>query len=117
MAAVAALAFTPLVRALAMRIGAVDVPDPRRAHDRPIPRLGGVALVLACAVTLAFHDAPGALLAAGGWDVPALVAGVLVIVATGVLDDVRGLGPLPKLGLEVVAALVAVAGGYGLGGV
>jgi UDP-GlcNAc:undecaprenyl-phosphate GlcNAc-1-phosphate transferase len=116
-AAVAALAFTPLVRALAVRVGAVDVPDPRRAHDRAVPRLGGVALVLACAVTLAFHDAPRALLAAGGWDVPALLAGVLVIVATGVLDDVRGLGPLPKLGLEVVAALVAVAGGYGLGGV
>ena len=116
-AALAALAFTPLVRALAIRLGALDVPDPRRAHDRAVPRLGGVALVLACGVTLAVHHEPRALLAANGWDVPALLWGVLVIVATGVLDDVRGLGPLPKLGLQIVAATVAVAGGYGLGGV
>ena len=116
-AAVAALAFTPLVRALAIRLGALDVPDPRREHDRAVPRLGGVALVLACGVTLAIQDEPRALLAANGWDVPALLAGVLVIVATGILDDVRGLGPFPKLGLEIVAATVAVAGGYGLGGV
>jgi len=116
-AAVAALGLTPLVRALAIRFGALDVLDPRRAHDRAVPRLGGVALVLACRVTLAIRDEPRALLAANGWDVPALLAGVLVIVAAGVLDDVRGLGPLPKLGLETVAATVAVAGGYGLGGV
>jgi UDP-GlcNAc:undecaprenyl-phosphate/decaprenyl-phosphate GlcNAc-1-phosphate transferase len=116
-AGVAALALTPLVRALATRLGALDVPDSRRAHDRAVPRLGGLALVLACGVTLAIHDEPRALLAANGWDVPALLAGVLVIVATGVLDDVRGLGPFTKLGLEIVAAVVAVAGGYGLGGV
>ena len=116
-AAVAALALTPLVRALAIRFGALDVLDPRRPHDRAVPRLGGVALVLACGVTLAIRDEPRALLAANGWDVPALLAGVLVIVATGILDDVRGLGPFPKLGLEIVAATVAVAGGYGLGGV
>ena len=116
-AAIAALALTPLVRALAMRLGALDVPDERRAHDRAVPRLGGVALVLAGGVTLALYDEPRALLAANGWDVPALLAGVLVIVATGVLDDVRGLGPFAKLGLQIVAAGIAVAGGYGLGGV
>src|SRR6266705_1883194 len=74
LAAVAALALTPLVRALAIRLGALDVPDPRRPHDRAVPRLGGVALVLACGVTLAIQDEPRALLAANGWDVPALIA-------------------------------------------
>ena len=36
---------TPLVKRLAYRIGAVDVPkDRRRMHDHPIPRLGGLAI-------------------------------------------------------------------------
>lgn len=116
-AAVATLLLTPLVRALAVRLGALDVPDARHAHDRPVPRLGGLALVLACGVTLAIRDEPRTLLAAAGWDVSALLTGVLIVVATGILDDVRGLGALPKLVLQAAAAGVAVAGGYGFVGV
>ena len=120
-AAVAAFVFTPLVRALADRAGAIDVPDGRRVHDVAVPRLGGVAVLLACIVPLVLGPWLGtdvrALLVASGWDVGALFAGVLVIVATGVVDDTRGLGPLPKLVLQIVAAAVAVGGGYGLIGV
>ena len=42
-AAVAALVFTPLVRMLAARAGALDEPDGRRVHDVAVPRHGGVA--------------------------------------------------------------------------
>jgi len=82
-----------------------------------VPRLGGLAVVLACAVALTMHDEPRALLTASGWDVPALLAGLLVVVATGIVDDVRGVGPLPKLGLQIVAAAIAAGGGYGFAGV
>ena len=38
---------TPIVKALAQRMGAVDVPkDNRRMHDHPIPRMGGLAIFL-----------------------------------------------------------------------
>ena len=44
-AAVVALIATPVVRSLAFKIGAVDVPrDSRRMHDHPIPRMGGLAI-------------------------------------------------------------------------
>ena len=44
-AALVALISTPVVRSLAFRIGAVDVPrDARRMHDHPIPRMGGLAI-------------------------------------------------------------------------
>lgn len=46
-----------------------------------------------------------------GW----LLGGVLLTVATGVVDDLRGFSPLPKLGLLTAAA--ALAGGFGLAGV
>jgi len=120
-AAVAALVLTPLVRVLAIRAGAIDVPDGRRVHDGAVPRLGGVAVALACVAALALAPTRGidvhALLVANGWDVAALLAGALVVVATGVIDDTRGLGPLPKLALQIVAAVIAVHGGYGFTGV
>ncbi|MEA4934451.1 MAG: undecaprenyl/decaprenyl-phosphate alpha-N-acetylglucosaminyl 1-phosphate transferase, partial [Lawsonibacter sp.] len=44
-AAVVALISTPVVRSLAFRVGAVDVPkDNRRMHNHPIPRMGGLAI-------------------------------------------------------------------------
>ncbi|HYE74697.1 MAG TPA: undecaprenyl/decaprenyl-phosphate alpha-N-acetylglucosaminyl 1-phosphate transferase, partial [Blastocatellia bacterium] len=49
-----ALALTPLVRRQATVWGAIDIPnEARRIHQKPIPRLGGMALFLAFAGTLA----------------------------------------------------------------
>ena len=42
-----ALIATPVVKSLAFKVGAVDVPkDNRRMHDHPIPRMGGLAIFL-----------------------------------------------------------------------
>ena len=39
------LVSTPVVKNLAAKVGAVDVPkDNRRMHDHPIPRMGGLAI-------------------------------------------------------------------------
>ena len=47
-AAVISYLATPYVKKLAFKIGAVDVPkDNRRMHKKPIPRLGGLAIVIA----------------------------------------------------------------------
>ena len=46
-AALVALISTPVVKSLAFRVGAVDIPkDNRRMHDHPIPRMGGLAIFL-----------------------------------------------------------------------
>ena len=50
-AAAIVLALTPLAARLAPAIGAVDVPTDRpRVHNRPVPRIGGVAIVAAILV-------------------------------------------------------------------
>ena len=120
-AAALALVATPPIGALAGRLGAVDTPGPRRIHARPVPRLGGVALLLAAVGALYLTPLLGVraldLLEAQGWHLGWLLSGVLLIVVTGAVDDVRGLPPLAKLGLQIVAAGVALAGGYGLRGV
>lgn len=51
-ALVLALVLTPLVKKLAVRIGAIDVPNQRKVHTRIMPRLGGVAIYAAFTVGL-----------------------------------------------------------------
>ena len=43
---VATLIFTPIVREVNRHLGMVDKPDPRRINTVPIPRGGGLAIVL-----------------------------------------------------------------------
>jgi UDP-GlcNAc:undecaprenyl-phosphate GlcNAc-1-phosphate transferase len=113
-AAALALVATPLARALATRVGAVDAPGPRRVHGRPVARLGGLALLAAFGGTLALAHVAGTrpLGDRAGW----LFAGLATIVLTGAVDDLRGLGPAAKVLGETAAALFALAGGYGLAG-
>ena len=41
---------TPWVRRLAIRAGALDIPDARRVHTEPIPRWGGLAIYIGVAM-------------------------------------------------------------------
>jgi UDP-GlcNAc:undecaprenyl-phosphate/decaprenyl-phosphate GlcNAc-1-phosphate transferase len=115
-----ALVATPPIGALARHLGAVDTPGPRRVHAHPVPRLGGVALLLAVLAALCITSLVGVRaldrLHAGGWHLGWLLGGALMIVVAGAVDDIRGLPPLPKLGLQILAAGVALVGGYGLRG-
>lgn len=100
------VALCAVVAKLCRRWGLVDVPEPRRIHQSPAPRLGGVAIFAAfVAVSLALykpansyerHIYVGLLLAA------------LVVVGVMTYDDLRGLPPLPRLGAQSVAALIAI---------
>ncbi len=93
---------TPLVKWLAVKIGAVDVPkDKRRMHDHPIPRLGGLAIFIGFVVAvLLFADVNRQL--------RGILLGGCIIVAVGVVDDSHPLGAGIKFILQIVAALIAV---------
>jgi UDP-GlcNAc:undecaprenyl-phosphate/decaprenyl-phosphate GlcNAc-1-phosphate transferase len=116
-AAALAVLITPAVRAAASQFGVVDLAGGRRVHRGRVPRLGGIALLVAGAGTLAVAQSFGiavvGLLDASGWHLGWLAAGALLIFAVGVADDVRSLGPLAKLALQTVAAFIALRGGYG----
>ncbi len=95
---------TPVVKALAWRIGAIDEPRQRGLHQFPTPRLGGLAILAGIVVAgLAFlpHDQQtrGILIGAG------------VIVAVGVADDLLELSADVKLAGQILAAVVPVASG------
>ena len=96
---------TPMVRMIAFKIGAIDVPrDNRRMHKEPVPRLGGLAIFLAFTLTsLVFCEFT-----------PSLVADVARRGHNSrdrVLDDVFRLHPLIKLGAQIAVAVLAVSQG------
>lgn len=108
---------TPLVRRLAIDVGAVDRPgEKRRVHARVIPRLGGLGIVLGFFLPLLVLFGVETEVARQFFSDPlrvvGLVAGGLLITGVGVFDDVKGVRPWTKLGVQVAAACVAYACGY-----
>lgn len=104
LAVAAAVSFltTPMVKSLAYKIGAIDVPrDERRMHSVPIPRLGGLAIFFSFLLTvLVFADIDR--------QMRGILLGAVMIVVLGVLDDILTLRALPKLIVQIAAAGIAV---------
>ena len=100
--AVVSFIATPMVKSLAYKVGAIDVPkDNRRMHKVPIPRLGGLAIFIAFLLTtLIFADIDRQL--------QGILLGSVMIVVLGVLDDIMALKALPKLIVQIAAAGIAV---------
>jgi len=104
LAGVLTLLLVPLTIRLANRVGAIDLPNERSLHDVPIPRLGGLAILVG-------------VLAAGLIWLPwegesrAILIGAVVIALVGFGDDVFDLSPLPKLAGQTAAVIIPVAAG------
>ena len=92
----------PILRAAAERAGCgVDFPNPRKVHGTPIPKVGGLAMALGALVPVLF-------VADVSRFVHALLIGAAVVVAFGLVDDLRGLGWKAKFGGQIIAALVVI---------
>ena len=93
---------TPLVKSLAYKVGAIDVPkDNRRMHKEPIPRLGGLAIFIAFLFsTIVFGNIDRT--------TQGILLGAIMIVVLGVMDDIMTLNALPKFLVQIAAAGVAV---------
>lgn len=96
---------TPIVRVFAFKTGAIDVPkDERRMHNRPIPRLGGLAVFAGFSIaSVVFCDMSPSLLA--------LWFGGLIIVTLGALDDIFRLNSFVKLAVQIGVAIIPVSQG------
>lgn len=123
MAVVAALVsagLAPGVRRLAASLGAVDAPGGRRVHEGVIPRLGGLTLLGGITAALITSEVLGVHLvdkfAARGWDIEWIFAGVLMVFGVGIIDDLHGLRPIPKLIGQSIGASCAIIGGVLIAG-
>lgn len=98
---VTSMVLIPLMIRLAPYIGMVDLPDERKVHSKPIPRVGGIGIVL------------GSLLAVIVW-LPlspllwSYLVGALVLFVFGALDDSFELGHYVKFIGQFIAVGVVV---------
>ncbi|MFZ3590396.1 glycosyltransferase family 4 protein [Bacillus sp. DJP31] len=96
---------TPVVKMLAFKIGATDKPNNRKVHQNIMPRLGGLAIFLSFIIGLLIIKQP---------DNPhhlAILLGGLIILLTGMLDDIKEITPKIKLLGQLIAAIVVVTYG------
>ena len=103
------IALTPAVIAGARRLKLLDNPDgARRVHRVAVPRVGGVAVFLAAAASLALF-APELLLSGRPYQLSGIAIGAAIMFVLGLVDDVRELPPIAKLLGQVAAAAAVVA--------
>jgi UDP-GlcNAc:undecaprenyl-phosphate GlcNAc-1-phosphate transferase len=102
-AALIAFAVTPPTARLARRMGVLHQPRDRDLHDRPVPGLGGLA-ILAAVVVAALVFLPA------GRETRGIVGGAVAIALIGAVDDARpdGLHPFVKLVGQFAAAAIPV---------
>jgi UDP-GlcNAc:undecaprenyl-phosphate GlcNAc-1-phosphate transferase len=107
------LLLTPIVRALALKVGAVDRPSQRKIHKNIVPRFGGLSIflsfVMAVAFALVYAKSFGIKLS--GKEILALqgiLYGATLITILGLFDDLKGVPALAKLVGQIAASSVAV---------
>src|SRR6266404_4673128 len=106
-ALLASLVLTFSVRALALRVGMVDLPGPRKVHLQPIPLLGGLAMYAGVVLGVLFlFNGPARAQIAG------ILAGATLIAAVGILDDRGVLHHQVKLfvGMPLAAGILMLSG-------
>lgn len=103
---------TPIVKRLAFKIGATDKPNQRKVHQKIMPRIGGLAIFLSFLLgviilkpNVNYHLPIPGLMETVHWPI---IIGSLIIVITGIFDDVKELSPKIKLAGQVLASFIVV---------
>ena len=119
LAFITAFVITPYTMRLAKKVGAIDIPNKRRINTKPMPRLGGIAVITGFLVSAIYLIIVGSventvnlfgeeqfLIKLGGF-----LLGILILGVTCFIDDFKDLHPLIKLTAQIVSAVIVVASG------
>lgn len=101
---ISSILLTPLVKKFAFKIGATDKPNQRKVHQKIMPRLGGLAIYVSFIIGMLI------LRPAGPYTMP-IILGSIVIIITGILDDVLELSAKIKFIAQIGAAGIVVIWG------
>ena len=115
-AAICTAVSVPLVIRLAKSQGWIDRPGGRRVHQVPVPRGGGLAVLLGLilgSLCFAWFAGSDKLLAAfTAKELRYFLAPCMLVFLVGLLDDVRGTSPYLRLFVEAIAAATLIQAGY-----
>lgn len=105
---------TPVVKRLGLRSGYVDLPDPRKVHQRPMVRLGGISIFIGNLIALLIiwvSGGFGVLPKTSEYEIWGVTIGGLAFFLIGLADDLFTLSPLSRLLMQVTVASMAWAVG------
>ena len=91
----------PVIKRIAEHVGAIDVPNERKVHKKPMPRLGGLGIYAGFLLGYMIF----------GEHTPtmnSILIGSFVLIITGIIDDIKPLSALHKLIGQLIAALIVV---------
>lgn len=91
----------PLLWRLAPALGMVDKPDARKVHQTPVPRVGGIGIVIGALIPVSMFLPFDATLSA-------YVAGALILLLFGALDDALELGHYTKFVGQFIAVSILI---------
>ena len=91
----------PLIMKIASHVNALDIPNERKVHKKPMPRLGGLGIfsglligyMLFCTQTVQMNS---------------ILIGSCILILVGMIDDIKPLKPLVKFCGQVASAIVVV---------
>lgn len=98
---ISSLILVPFIRDIAIHINAIDIPDKRKVHKKPMPRLGGLAIFLAFLIGYMFF-------APLTTQMISILIGSFLIVLLGIIDDIKPLKATTKLWGQLIVAMVVV---------
>lgn len=91
----------PFIKNIAFHVNALDIPNARKVHKKPMPRLGGLAIFTAFLFGYMAFGEPSATM-------NSILISSFIIVLTGVIDDIKPLKASTKFIGQVIAACVIV---------
>ena len=91
----------PVIIKIAHHVNALDIPNERKVHKVPMPRLGGLAIFLGFLVGYMVFCKPTV-------QMNSILIGSFFIVLLGTFDDIKPLTPLIKFGGQLLAAIIVV---------
>lgn len=103
------IVMTPIAKVISEKVGAIDYPKDRGMHKKPMPRMGGIAIVCGFLITVLMLSPFINELETK--KLMGLIIGSAIIAVLGAVDDVKNLSAKLKLAVQIIAALVVVASG------
>ena len=89
----------PVVKKIAFHVGALDIPNSRKVHTKPMPRLGGLAIYFGFLFGYMLFGEPSQMM-------NSVLIGSAILIFTGIIDDIKPLRALYKLIGQILAASV-----------
>lgn len=93
--------FTVIVKATAFHVNALDIPNGRKVHTKPIPRLGGLSIIAGFLLGYMLFCEPSDLM-------NSILIGSFIILVTGMVDDINPIPAKVKFIFQLLAVLVVV---------